>query len=118
MLSVTKRFEFCYGHRLPYHDGKCSNQHGHNAVLEIEVEGKVIEEGSKRGMIVDFGDLKKIVQDKVVERLDHQSLNDSFVNPTAESIVAWIHDRLKDILPGLVRIRFYETPDSYCEWKK
>ena len=117
-LTVTKRFEFCYGHRLPYHDGKCQNQHGHNAVLEIEMEGHVIDEGPKAGMIIDFGDLKKIVQELVIKEIDHQWLNDFFDNPTAENIVAWIYALLKDRLPGLRRIRFYETPDSWCEWTK
>jgi len=118
MLTITKRFEFCYGHRLPYYDGKCSNQHGHNAILEIEVDGPVISEGSKIGMIVDFGDLKKIVEEGTIKELDHQYLNDFFDNPTAENIVMWIRDLLKDSLPGLCRIRFYETPGSWCEWKK
>lgn len=117
-LTVTKRFEFCYGHQLPYHDGRCQNRHGHNAVLEIEVEGPVISEGPKVGMIIDFGDLKKIVQEDVIKELDHQWLNDFFDNPTAENIVVWIYDLLKGRLPELRRIRLYETPDSYCEWKK
>jgi 6-pyruvoyltetrahydropterin/6-carboxytetrahydropterin synthase len=119
MLIITKRFEFCYGHRLPSHDGKCANQHGHNGILEIEIYGVPEKEGPKAGMIMDFGDLKKIVNEQVIEKLDHQYLNDliSFI-PTAENLVTWIKNILFPFLPGLRRIRLYETSTSYCEWVK
>jgi 6-pyruvoyltetrahydropterin/6-carboxytetrahydropterin synthase len=121
MLTVTKRFEFEAAHRLPEYDGKCSRVHGHRFQLEIEVSGRVIDEGPKRGMILDFGDLKRIVQERVVEKLDHQYLNDlsdlSFV-PTAENLVMWIVGELRYVLLGLFRVRLWETSTSYCEWKK
>lgn len=122
MLSITKKFEFEAAHRLPEYDGRCSRVHGHRFQLEVEVSGRVINEGSKRGMILDFGDLKRIVQERVVEKLDHQYLNDlgdlfSFT-PTAENLVMWIVEELRCVLLGLIRVRLWETSTSYCEWKK
>jgi 6-pyruvoyltetrahydropterin/6-carboxytetrahydropterin synthase len=130
MLTVTKVFKFCYGHWLPGYDGKCSNQHGHNAKLEVAVSGKVVKETS---MIIDFVELKNIVKEAVIDRLDHTSINnlvgsckdiDTFfsmgANPTAENMVIWIANILKRSLPvglKLERVRLYETEDSYCEWK-
>lgn len=122
MLSVTKRFEFEAAHRLPEYDGKCSRVHGHRFQLEVEISGQVINEGPKRGMILDFGDLKRIVQERVVEKLDHQYLNDlndlfDFV-PTAENLVMWIVEELRYVLLSLSRVRLWETSTSYCEWVK
>ncbi len=122
MLSITKRFEFEAAHRLPEYDGRCNRVHGHRFQLEIEVWGPVVNEGPKRGMILDFGDLKRVVQERVVEKLDHQYLNDlsdlfSFT-PTAENLVMWIVEELRYVLLGLSRVRLWETSTSYCEWNK
>ena len=123
MLSITKRFDFCYGHQLPDHEGKCKNVHGHNAVLEVTVTGLLHTDGPSNGMIVDFGILKDIVDRHVVDKLDHQFLNDYLVTsapPTAEQLVLRITGELiepfleRDL--HLVRVRLYETPDSYAEW--
>jgi 6-pyruvoyltetrahydropterin/6-carboxytetrahydropterin synthase len=60
MYSVTKRIEFCYGHRLLDYDGICKHPHGHNAVAEIEVRTDALD---RRNMVVDFGDIKRLVKD-------------------------------------------------------
>ena len=109
-LTITKTFGFSYGHHLPLHKGKCAEAHGHNAVLEVTISGEVGEDG----MIMDFGDLKQIVNEKVVNVMDHSYLNDWFhtQNTTAENIVSWIRDQL----PFACRLRFHETPGSFAEW--
>ena len=56
MYSVTKRIDFCYGHRLLDYDGVCKHPHGHNAVAEIEVRTETLD---KRNMVVDFTDIKQ-----------------------------------------------------------
>lgn len=136
IISVTKIFEFCYGHRLPKHKGKCRNQHGHNAILEIEigwdhasvsdvdnysmVANPAFLENVYPGMVMDFSDLKDIVNEKIIDVLDHQYLNDVipevYFPPTAENMARWIWDQL---IPAfgkyLRRIRIHETPDSYAE---
>jgi len=123
MLSVCRKFEFCYGHHLPNHEGKCFNQHGHNSILEIEISGPVQISGPETGMIIDFKVLDFIVKELIVNRLDHQYLNEiGFENPTAENIVCWIKKELIEKLKErpqimLVRVRVYETSNSYAEWK-
>jgi 6-pyruvoyltetrahydropterin/6-carboxytetrahydropterin synthase len=122
-VTITKKFEFCYGHYLPEYNGKCANAHGHNSTLEIEVDGHN-SVNTYQGMVMDFGDLKKIVKERIVDYLDHKNLNDlpEFfdVAPTAENIVSFIVENLSQedspLKFCLVRVRVYETPDSYAEW--
>ena len=122
-ITITKKFDFCYGHHLPDYSGKCKNVHGHNSTLEIEIDNHHNVE-TYPGMVMDFGDLKKIVKEQIIDYLDHKNLNDltEFQNqpPTAENIVAMIVAILtNDFSPlqyCLVRVRVYETPDSYAEW--
>lgn len=123
-ITITKKFDFCYGHFLPGYEGKCKHQHGHNSCLEVEIDSHHNVE-TYDGMVMDFGDLKSIVKDIIVEKIDHQNLNDlepfKDANPTAENIVAWIVSVLTSesspLRYCLIRVRVYETPDSYSEWK-
>ena len=129
MITVTKEFSFCYGHHLPNYPGLCKNQHGHNSRLFVAVSGPG-EQEKRNGMVCDFSILKKVVMKEVVDKLDHQNINDltcgdsfEFKNmtdmPTAENMVAWIHYKLyKHFGTSLVSIRLYETPTSYCEWRR
>lgn len=139
---VTKRFQFDAAHKLEHHDGKCSQMHGHTYTLEITVEGvplPVAPGFPKSGMIVDFSDLKQLVVNHLLSKIDHTVLNDSFYYTTAEimaqeiftmleSAIAAITDihcipamppTFEEILkvpaPILHRVRLWETPDSYAE---
>ena len=124
MLTV-KRFEFCYGHFLPDYQGKCKNQHGHNAVLEVTVrisnqEG--LENDLDGGMIIDFSELKNKVL-LIIEKVDHQNLNIilpfHYLPPTVENFICWFRDEIGMILPSyvyLVGLRLSETPDCWAEW--
>ena len=119
MITITKIFTFDSAHFLPHHEGKCRNTHGHTFTLEIELNGREIkQEGSETGMIMDFGVLKKIVEMKVVNTLDHHCINDVLENPTAENLVIWIRDQLRIQFPSLIRVRVYETRNSYAEWRE
>src|SRR3990167_10539328 len=82
-MLITKRFEFSYAHILPNHGGKCKRLHGHNAVLEVTVSGEphgaetyegVRTPRSDEGMVIDFGDLKSVVKEAVVDKWDHRFL--------------------------------------------
>lgn len=64
-------------------------------------------------MVMDFADLETIVRSEVLDRLDHQYLNDIIDNPTCERVVAWIWTALSRALPLLNRIRLWET-DTAC----
>ena len=122
MLTVTKRFTFDYAHELPDYNGKCRNLHGHTGILEVEVtkQGKVLSLESYSGMVIDFSVLKQIVEEEVIGILDHSYLNDVLWDvPTAENIARWVWDRLERRFgEGLVRVRVYETPDSYAEIRR
>jgi len=119
-LSVCKVFEFEYAHFLPQHEGKCKNVHGHSGKLEIEIFGPV----GANGMVMDFGNLKKIVTENITSKLDHIFLNNhptEFTeNPTAENIVLWVRMELQKYLPIsklIRRVRVWETSSSYAEWR-
>lgn len=94
---------------LPHHPGKCSRLHGHSYRLEVAVEGPLQVAGPAQGMVVDFDELSAIVKPRIIERLDHSSLNDILPNPTAEHIGLWIWDELKPALPELVEVVVWET---------
>ena len=127
MITVCKQFEFAYAHCLPNHEGLCKRLHGHSGSLEVEITDtpefrrNYPENESNEGMIIDYSDLKRIVNENVISVLDHSYLNDIFpldMRPTSENIVKWIVSRLTLIFgPSLVRIRIYESPSSWAEWK-
>jgi queuosine biosynthesis protein QueD len=99
MISVTKIFTFEAAHYLEDYPGKCATMHGHSYKLEIEVAGDGVGDN---WMVVDFGDLKKVVNEEVVDKLDHKCLNEVLVNAadqpvvaTAENMCVWIAMKLK-----------------------
>src|ERR1043166_4570101 len=69
MYSVTKKIEFCYGHRLLDYDGICKHPHGHNAIAEIEVRTNHLD---NRNMVCDFSDIKRIVKGWIDQGLNHK----------------------------------------------
>lgn len=143
MLTVTKRFEFCYAHHLPEYEGKCKNVHGHNSIVEVTFE-PIAGYNPYPGMVIDFSVIKKYVQ-PIIDILDHKYLNkdiypfshvrnyalvedprelydhDVFnVTPTAENIAMYFVNEISKtpIGQGLTRVRVYETPDNWAEWNK
>lgn len=121
MAILTKIFRFEAAHHLPAHRGKCARTHGHSYQLEVTLRGPIKDAPSEsdHGMVMDFGDLKQIVQEMVIARLDHTDLNESTgVYTTAEYLAHWIWDRLVEGgLPEqlLYRLRLWETESCYVE---
>lgn len=111
-LKVTKQFGFEAAHFLTKYHGKCERMHGHSYKLFITVEGPLQE----NGMVIDFVILKKIVKEKIIEKFDHQCLNDFFENPTAENVAVWIWNELAD-LPSLLQAE-KDNPNLPEEIKK
>jgi len=114
-MLVSKKVGFDAAHRLPRYVGKCALTHGHHFVCELAVEGPV---NPATGMVIDFSNLKKWLQENVVDQFDHTLLNDKIENPTAENIVDYI--RIKWQISGdgrLAYIRIWETEDSMAEWR-
>lgn len=115
-MKISKTFSFEAAHHLPNYEGSCSRKHGHHYVLEVILEGEVDE---KTGMLVDFNLLQSEVEMYVIDKYDHQDLNDFFPNPTAEEMVKVIGNEL-DLLTDLPisEVRLWETPNSYAIWNK
>ena len=117
MLTVTKIFEFEAAHYLPDYDGKCKDLHGHSYKLEVEVSNdKRVKKGYPE-MLVDFGDIKKIVNDHVIDVMDHKVLNTIFDYPTAEFMVKDIFITLSNYF-FVERVRLWETSTSYAEYRR
>lgn len=76
MIRITKIFTFETAHVLYNYDGKCKNMHGHSYKLFVTVKGNPINdlENPKNGMVVDFGDIKKIVKEEIIDVWDHAVL--------------------------------------------
>ena len=121
-IRITKQFNFETGHALFGYDGKCRNVHGHSYKLSVTVIGRPITDTShvKLGMVIDFGDLKRIVKEEIVDQFDHatvfnkntphvelaQELMDRGHNvilanyqPTSENMVLDFADKIKARLP-------------------
>ena len=143
-ISITRRLEFDAGHRLPNHQGQCRNVHGHRYAIEITISGDLVNEqgAADDGMVMDFGDIKMIAREKLVDLWDHAFLvhrGDIVmvdflaaitghktvvldVVPTAENLatVAFAilknayHDRFGHTLT-LMRVRLYETPNCWAD---
>ena len=98
-VYVTKRFTFEACHHLPNYKGKCANVHGHSYKMEVTVSAeKDFSMGSSRPynrMVLDFSTLKSIVNAEVVNRYDHQDLNEFFAIPTAEAMVVEMFEDIR-----------------------
>jgi 6-pyruvoyltetrahydropterin/6-carboxytetrahydropterin synthase len=109
-MRLCREFYFDAAHYIPHYIGKCEKLHGHTYKLEVVIEGNV----KKDGMVVDFAKMKEIVETSVIEKLDHQALNELFENPTAEHILEWISLQLKTKIP-LSSIRLWEGQGKWVE---
>ncbi len=143
-VEVTRRLEFDAGHRIPDHKSKCRNAHGHRYVLEVTAHGPIINSpgSSDNGMIVDFGDLKDVMAEVIVDPWDHSFLVSQddlmmigalavlgkdhrtvmlpFV-PTVENLAhyafAQLSAALKKVDLTLTRVVLFETPNCHAEVK-
>ncbi len=121
-IAAVREFTFEAAHYLPNHPGKCSSMHGHSYRLQVGFRGMP---NDTTGMVVDFGDIEKVVNERIVKLLDHKILNEVKKHefpcqcPTAERMVEWIVRELYDTFRNaiLCLVRLYETPTSYVEWR-
>lgn len=105
-VLITKGFSFEAAHQLPWHQGKCSNLHGHTYRLEVTVSGPINE----NGVVADFADVGAVVKRAIVDRYDHQFLNDHFDNPTAELLAVSFFKQLEAEGLDVSRVTLWETP--------
>lgn len=115
MTTIAKTFDFDAAHFLPnVPDGhKCKRMHGHTYRVTVYVTGKPDPE---TGMICDYQDIAD-AWGPVHAVLDHHTLNDieGLENPTTELLAPWVFKRLAAQLPGLSRVRVYESSTTFCE---
>ena len=117
MFTLTKEFKFEASHQLPNHDGKCQRLHGHSWVGRVVLKGsKLAEDGPKQGMLIDFGDVSKVIKPTVDDFLDHHHLNDTLnlKNPTSEEVARLLYQIWKPLLPMLYAVEINETCTSSC----
>jgi 6-pyruvoyltetrahydropterin/6-carboxytetrahydropterin synthase len=95
MFEISVDYTFAAGHALRNYKGKCENVHGHNYKLRVTIEGREL---NSTGLLIDFIDVRDAIK-RLVERLDHQFLNDlppfDTLNPSAENIAKYFCDSLK-----------------------
>ena len=141
-IRITKKFAFETGHALYGYDGKCKNVHGHSYKLSVTVIGQPISDNTnvKYGMVIDFGDLKKIVKEEIVDVFDHATVfnkntphielakelqardhNVLLVDyqPTSEMMVIDFAQKIKQRLPkhiNLHSLKLQETDSSFAQW--
>lgn len=141
IIRITKEFKFEMAHALMGYDGPCRNIHGHSYELKVTLAGKPISDESnpKLGMVMDFGELKKIVRKAVVDEFDHalvlnskmpvvliDELKENFeriimvdYQPTSELMIIDFAERIQKLLPENVKLKYLllrETVTSYAEW--
>ena len=132
MFRVSREIHFCYGHRLLNYEGKCRHLHGHNARAVISLEAPELD---ARGMLVDFGEIKKHVQAWIDENLDHNMLlcqDDPILpllrergervfvmdrNPTAENIARLIFERAAGQGLPVIEVLLWETENCHAAYR-
>lgn len=140
-IRVTKQFRFEAAHALKGHDGACKNIHGHSYELSVTIIGSPVTDpqSSKFGMVMDFSDLKQIINQHIIARFDHALIlfsedpreelkktgeplsNIVYVpyQPTSENMLLDFSSRIRTLLPTgitLYCMRLRETANSFAEW--
>lgn len=141
-IRITKQFTFETGHALYGYDGKCKNVHGHSYKLSVTVIGSPITDTSnvKLGMVIDFGDLKKIVKEEIINPFDHATVFNKHTphvelakeltdrghkvilaeyQPTSENMVIDFAGKISARLPENIQlhsIKLRETETAFAEW--
>jgi len=140
VIRLTKEFHFELAHALEGYDGACRNIHGHSYILFVTVIGNPIstENDPKLGMIMDFGELKRIVNNTIIDRFDHSlalSQKSKMLNtlrtenfgkiealpfqPTCENLLPYFSELISAQLPEGVKLhhlKLNETATSFAEW--
>jgi 6-pyruvoyltetrahydropterin/6-carboxytetrahydropterin synthase len=141
LIRITKEFRFEAAHALQGYDGPCKNIHGHSYKLSVTIVGEPVSDvnSPKKGMVMDFGELEKIIRKSVIDPFDHSFIlnsdypvedfnrsGEAFSNvilvgyqPTSENLLIDIAGRIKNLLPSNARLhslRLRETSTSFAEW--
>jgi 6-pyruvoyltetrahydropterin/6-carboxytetrahydropterin synthase len=141
LIRITKEFRFEAAHALKGYDGPCRNIHGHSYALSVKVIGEPVStaDSPKKGMVMDFSELKKIIQKNVIDPFDHALIlssdypddvikrsGEAFNNvvfveyqPTSENLLIDFSARIRNLLPHGIKLHsliLRETATSFAEW--
>lgn len=139
MYYLKSSASFDSAHFLFGYKGKCANIHGHHWVIEVQAAGeKLITDGTKKGMLIDFGDLKKAVR-KIADSFDHALIYETGslkkktaealdeegfrlievdFRPTAENFARHFYGILKDSGIPVKSVAVYETPKNCAVYEE
>ncbi|PKP27372.1 MAG: 6-carboxytetrahydropterin synthase QueD [Bacteroidetes bacterium HGW-Bacteroidetes-19] len=140
-IRLTKVFTYAMAHALDSYDGLCKNIHGHTYHLEVTVVGNPVSDSlsPKKGMLIDFTDLKRLINTEIVDVWDHALMLNETTNPdliallkesyeriiivpfqpTTENMLCYLSEKIISILPKevhLYSLKLKETENSYAEW--
>ena len=121
MFEVKVKANFSAAHQLRHYKGKCEELHGHNWIVELRVGREKVNEC---GMVIDFAELKKILNE-VLEEFDHKYINELpyFVknNPTSENIASYIYDKISEKIVDeeilICSVGVWETENSNATYR-
>ncbi|MFA5850975.1 MAG: 6-carboxytetrahydropterin synthase [Bacteroidales bacterium] len=139
IIRITKEFRFEGAHALTDYDGKCRHIHGHSYRLFVTLKGTPLHETNhpKSGMVLDFSELKNIVNKLIIDPFDHalilrkdarlvNEIKEAYQNvvivefqPTCENLTVYFAGLIQKNLPEILElqsIKLYETPTSFVEW--
>lgn len=113
-MLISRDFKFDSAHYLPKYKGKCERLHGHTYKMRVTLEG----EPDHEGMIFDFVEMKEIINELVVSKLDHYEINQIIPNPSAENIAVWVWEQISGKFRDakLVKVKIWETADCYVTY--
>ena len=142
MIHITKIFNFEMAHALYGYDGPCKDIHGHSYELHVTVTSDNCQKAgylAGTGIMIDFKELKKIISETIINKYDHGlvlsktylqanpnfSVAENLVvwdfEPSAENILLYFKNELETVFPKeirLVRLKLYETNNSFAEWSQ
>jgi 6-pyruvoyltetrahydropterin/6-carboxytetrahydropterin synthase len=121
MFEVSVEQTFAAGHALRNYHGKCENVHGHNYRVQVTIQGPQLD---AIGLLVDFVEVKRLMKE-VVDRLDHQFINDlapfDEINPSAENMARYFYDEIsRGLGDGPVRlgeVKIWETDTASATYR-
>lgn len=119
MYEITVKAHFDTAHALRGYRGKCEALHGHRFEVVVCV---ATEDLNEIGLAYDFAELKRILREQVISRLDHANLNETppfdKVNPSSENIARFIYDEMRKALSGIKLrwVQVWESPDAWVTY--
>ena len=132
MYEITRRLNFCYGHRLIDHGGKCAHLHGHNGQVEVTLGASQLD---NQGMVVDFQVIRQRLGAWIDATLDHRmilqtgdpalttllSLGEPIYEvdfpPTAENLAKHLLEKAREFELPVRAVRFQETPSCHATYR-